>query len=121
MSTDRYIEQLEDSELPRDTVEAAADALGFVDSFHSVLADWGLVNSNEIDVVELEKAFNGFIAEISAAGIFLASFKEAAVKLNQAAAKSEENGAPELIVHGYRKLSERVLKTQNKLLGLTEV
>lgn len=120
MNTDHFIDQLESSELPQETIEAACDALGFVQAFHDVLADWGLVNSKEIDVVELEKAFNSFIGEISAAGIFLASFKGATEKLKSTADQCEKDGSPELIVNGYRKLADRVHKTRDKILGITE-
>lgn len=115
MSTDRFIEQIEDSDLPKETIEAACDALGFVQSFHGLLADWGLVNSQEIDVVELEKAFDNFVAELSAAGIFLASFSDSVDKLKTTAVRCKEDGSPGLIVNGYLKLADRVEKTKKLL------
>lgn len=117
-STDRFIDQIESADLPVETVEAACDALGFVQSFHDLLSDWGLVNSEEIDVAELETAFDNFIGEISAAGIFLASFKGSVEKLKLTADKCEEDGSPALIVNGYRKLADRVQKTRDKLLSV---
>jgi hypothetical protein len=116
MSTDRFIDQLESSDLPLETIEAASDALGFVQSFHGLLSDWGLVKSKEVDVTELEQAFDGFIAEISAASIFLATFTGSVEKLRKSADQCEADGVSPLMVNGYRKLADRVEKTRNKLL-----
>lgn len=117
MSTDHFIDQIERSDLPSETVEAASEALAFVQNFHDFLADLGLATADEIDTVELEKAFESFVAEISAASIFLATFRESVTKLKQTAEQAKKDGSPEFIVSGYRKLADRVQKTKEALLG----
>lgn len=118
MDTERIIEQLEESDLPRETVEVATESVAFAQSFHDLLKDWGMVKP-ELDFIELEKAFDGLIAEISVASIFLASFKDLDNKLRLAADRCEIDGSPALIVSGYRKLADRVKKTQENLLSNT--
>lgn len=115
MNTERIIEQLENSELSKDTTEVASESVAFVQNFHDTLSDWGMVKP-ELDFVELEHAFDNLIAELSAASIFLASFTDLDKKLKLAADRCETDGSPALIVQGYRKLADRVTKTRESLL-----
>jgi hypothetical protein len=118
MNTDRVLEQLEDSNLPQESIEVASESVSFAQSFHDLLHDWGMAKE-ELDFVDLEKAVDGFMAELSAASIFLASFKDLDVKLRLAAERCQTDGSPELIVLGYRKLADRVTKTRESLLSNT--
>lgn len=113
---EQYIEQIENSNLPTETVEAACEALAFVQGLHDTFSDWQMISNKEVDVDVLEKAFDSFIAEISAASIFCASFKDLTSKLRSAADRCEQDGVHSLLVKGYRKFADRVDKTQENLL-----
>lgn len=118
MDIEDYISQVENSDLTTEVVEAASDALAFAQSFHEFMSDFGLVKSNTVDFSELEKAFEGFIGEISAASIFLASFSGTEEKLASCAVRCAQDGSPALIANGYQKLSERVSQTRKRLLDI---
>lgn len=114
---DNYLEELEDSNLSSDTREAAADSLALTQALHDLFTDIGMIRNKEVDVDVLEKSVDSLVAELMAAAIFCASFKNLSQGLRQAANKLEKDkDAPELIAVGYRKFADRVDKTQKTLL-----
>jgi hypothetical protein len=118
MSEDEYeadIERIEFSDLPVDLIARATDAMGFTKAFHDFMRDWKMVSNEDVDTAKLEAAFEAFVAEHQAACIFLASFQGTEDKLlntYKALNESKDEGVPELVINGYKKLAERVVRTR---------
>lgn len=119
---EQYVEQIENSSASSDAINAAVDALGFTQAFHEFMTDWGMMKStsDEVDVAELEAAFESFIGEFQAACIFLASLNSSDKLITAAYNKlksTEDSGVPSSVINGYKKLADRVKKTRKSLEG----
>lgn len=113
-----YIEELESStEVSGDALEAAADALAFVESLNSVFRGNGYNLSEDPDCGSLEIVLDSMAAELAAASLFLAedSFKSVPQMLRgiaKAFTQATGQEVPTLIVNGYNNLADRIEATR---------
>lgn len=121
MSVDLHIDRIEYADLPAETAEAAMSALAFVHNFHEFMKDYRMVSGAEVDTDALEKAFDLFVGEHTAACIFLASFQGVEEKLLATHKKLlVQESVPGIVTLGYKKLAERVARTKESFTVSTE-
>jgi hypothetical protein len=106
------------SVLTSDERELLTDCVGFVEGFHTLLSDYGMISNREVDVDKLEASYEAILGENAAAAIFLSHFKDAPKMLKETAAKLQSGEeVPQLIKTGYEKLAQRVENTRKKMYG----
>lgn len=123
---DDYISDVENCsthDLSSHTLEAAADALSFVQGLHDMFVAQGLSLGDTPDLYKLEGIIDGYVGELAAAVILLSNDQmgrtpEALEKLN----KEIGSKVPDSVATGFLRLADRIRKTrvsQQKLVTTT--
>ena len=103
--------------IPSGDKEILSDCIGFVQGFHDLLKDYGMLSNTDVDVAKLEAAYEAILGENAAASIYLASRDPKAPKVLMDTHNDliGNDGAPAIVVNGYKNLSKRVENTRKKL------
>jgi hypothetical protein len=118
-----YLEELdaagEAGAVPEEALEAAVDALAFVQSLHTAFCESGYDLGEEPDTSKLESVMDIMAGELAAASLFLAedSFENVPKMLRTIAKAFEATGKPgeeipTVIINGYNSLAARIEATR---------
>lgn len=116
------LDTIEAAGFSEDDREILCDCVGFVQGFHDLLADYGMIPANHVDVDKLESAYTALLGENAAAAIFLAArvSKSADVLMRTYEELKDNPESPPIVVSGYKNLANRVLKTRKELMTRQE-
>lgn len=123
-----YLEELESGgNASEEALEAAADALAFCISMHDALKENGYT-SDELSIEFLEKTWDGMLAELAAASLFLSeSVFQSAPKMMRGIAdnlkkhSTEDNTVPGVISQGFRSFANRIEATRVQQAQMKEL
>lgn len=116
---EEHILVLEDSDLPEETVEAAAQAISFAAYLRNFYVVTGVLNEEApIDCRVLEGLIDAFHGELAAAAIILSedSFKGVPelLRSTEVTMVDPENAVPEYVRKGFGRLASRIEKAREE-------
>lgn len=99
------------------TLDAAADAMSFIQALWTNFVEKGYVEDGEPDLNKIEGIIDGVEGELVAAALFLSekAFDKVPLmlmKISASLAAAQDENVPKQVIRGYQRLAERIEKTK---------